>query len=67
MCCCQVILMSPCVAEEIVLYSAVHRAHRELKSIYERQADKNMIEQAVLVFRCVLMCVHMQYKPQCAS
>lgn len=61
MCCCQVILMSPCAAEEIVLYSTVHRAHRELTSIYEQQADKDMTEQAVCVFRCVLMFVHMQY------
>lgn len=26
-CCCQVILMSPCVAEEIVFNSGVHVAH----------------------------------------
>lgn len=49
-CCCQVILMSPCVAEEIVLYSGVHRAHQEqLMSIYEQQDDKDMTEHPVCV------------------
>lgn len=56
MCCCQVILMSPCGAEEIVFYSAVHRAHQALTSIYEQQADKDMTERAVYV--CICNIVH---------
>ncbi len=55
-CCCQVILMSPRVAEEIVFYSAVHRAHQELMSIYEQQADKDMTEHVVCVCVCVCVC-----------
>lgn len=56
-CCCQVILMSPYVAEEIVFYSAINRAYQEFMSIYEKQDDKDMIEHAV----CVYVCVHLQY------
>lgn len=65
-CCCQVILMSPCAAEEIVLYSTLHKAHQELMFIHEQQADEDMIEQAAHAFICVFTRVHMQYKQHCA-
>ena len=55
-CCCQVILMSPCVAEEIVFYSAIHRTPPELMSIYEQRADKDMIEHLVCMYTRLCIC-----------
>lgn len=42
-CCCRVILMSPCVVEEIVFYSGVYAEPTQaLMSIHEQQADRDM-------------------------
>lgn len=45
--CCRVILMSPCVVEEIVFYSGVYTEPTQaLMSIHEQQADRDMTKHA---------------------